>query len=173
DGAVIWLRDSARVIRDPDSGAVLYYEGVFEDVTDRRLAQFKLDETRRQIARSEKLTALGTLVAGVAHEINNPLTYMRGNTEIVQFILQEQLDRSDLSPGARADLEEATRLSETVVAGIDRVAQITRSLKVAARAPKRDRKLEDVNALVETVLTVALSRVKDDVAIEADLRATR
>jgi two-component system, cell cycle sensor histidine kinase and response regulator CckA len=66
DGTAIDVRISARAHRD-ERGSVWFSEGYVEDVTPLRVAE-------QQLRQSEKLAALGQLVSGVAHELNNPLT---------------------------------------------------------------------------------------------------
>lgn len=58
--------------------------GVFRDVSDRVKAQRELRERDAQLQLSSHLASMGTLAAGVAHEINNPLTYMLGNLELLR-----------------------------------------------------------------------------------------
>lgn len=58
--------------------------GVFRDISDRVKAQRELRERDAQLQLSSHLASMGTLAAGVAHEINNPLTYMLGNLELLK-----------------------------------------------------------------------------------------
>ena len=58
--------------------------GVFRDISDRVKAERELRERDAQLQLSSHLASMGTLAAGVAHEINNPLTYMLGNLELLR-----------------------------------------------------------------------------------------
>jgi PAS domain S-box-containing protein len=75
DGRVIWVTHGGQIIRDAD-GETLYYDGVVEDITERK-------RTEAALRQSEKLAAMSTLVAGVAHELNNPLEVIFAHSEML------------------------------------------------------------------------------------------
>lgn len=168
DGVELWLRNNATLMRDA-GGNVLYCEGVLEDVTSLRMAEENLNKTRQQMARNDKLAALGTLVAGVAHEVNNPLTYIRGNVEILQADLACAVQEGrGLDEGLT---NEALTMTKQVLQGVDRIGHITKSLKLVARDSSRARRIESLNDTVEGVVAVAQSRIKKDVPIHVALDA--
>src|SRR5207237_7326973 len=74
DGTGFTARISAKMTRDANGHQ--YVEGIVEDVSSRRALE-------DQLRHSEKLAALGRLVAGAAHEINNPLTAILGYAELL------------------------------------------------------------------------------------------
>jgi len=78
-------------------------------------------ETERQLARAARLASLGSLAAGVAHEINNPLTYVRSNVAFVRG----DLERGAIDAAARAAMVEALRDAGD---GAERVRVIVRQL---------------------------------------------
>ncbi|GEM_PF-5889305 len=117
----------------------------------------QLHRQQQTLARQEKLSALGTLVAGVAHEINNPVNYMRGALELASM----DLDEMDVAH-ARVSLQ---RLSE----GVERVHKITHALKAVARQGNGERAPEDVRAIAEDVAQVVRIGLPRGVSLELDL----
>ncbi|MBL8716468.1 MAG: response regulator [Myxococcales bacterium] len=123
-GRTVSLQAGAAPVADKSTtyGAVL----VLRDVTELR-------QMRRQLEFSDRLAALGTLAAGVAHEINNPLTFVTANLDFVRRQL-DSLGRAARDPDALAPLGEA--LLEASF-GADRVAHIVSELRLFARPEPR------------------------------------
>jgi PAS domain S-box-containing protein len=72
DGEVVWGHLTVALMRD-DNGTPMGAVGMVADISERRRIQAKLDETHEKSLQLEKLSALGTFVGGIAHEIKNPL----------------------------------------------------------------------------------------------------
>jgi two-component system NtrC family sensor kinase len=102
DGSSITVRLSIRAKRDREQN-VLYYEGIAEDVTERQ----RREELLR---RSERMASLGTTLAGVAHELNNPLAAVIGFAQI----LLRSVDDAEYRSGLQTIFHEARRASHIV-----------------------------------------------------------
>lgn len=98
---------------------------------------------------SERMASLGTLAAGLAHEINNPLTYVLGNLDVALASLE--------ASGADRELLEMLREARQ---GAIRVSEIVRSMRVFARAEPNASKLADVDCVVESALAMAKNEIR-------------
>ncbi len=118
----------------------------------------QLLRAREELARSEKLAAIGSLAAGVAHEINNPAAIIRGNAEIILALPQ-------CPEGHREEAGEILRQTE-------RISAITRNLLNFARRRPEAPLPVDVSAVVADVLARAPHQApRGAVRIESDLPA--
>ena len=81
-GEVRWVQALGPPRRDED-GAVHDGHGIHLDITDRKRAEEELARSRDALHQSEKLAALGSLLAGVSHELNNPLAAIVGQAEML------------------------------------------------------------------------------------------
>src|SRR6185503_3311211 len=112
----------------------------------------KQREIQQRMIQTDRLAAIGTLAAGVAHEINNPLTYMSCNAQM----LLEWFAVDRVSPERIA---EARSLLEEIVQGVDQVAGIVKDLATVAREPSSDRGPTDLGAILKTSLKIASSHI--------------
>ena len=133
-----------------DDGPVTHVITVGEDVTDWREAQ-------ERFAQAEKLAAIGTLAAGVMHEINNPLATIAACAESLELSLSD-------SPPA---LRDGLRLIQSEVS---RCKGITDSLLDFSRPKATDKSLVDVNAAIERTLFVLKHHTRfKKLTVETDL----
>jgi two-component system NtrC family sensor kinase len=123
----------------------------------------RLRETQAQLVQSEKLSAIGQLVAGVAHELNNPLTSIIGYAQLVHEELEAQASLAGLESDELAD-DVSRILSES-----ERAARIVRNLLTFARRQPSERTSNDVADLCGRVLSLRsydLRLKKVDVALD-------
>ena len=114
---------------------------LYKDLQDRMQT---LQETQAQLIHSEKMAALGRLVASIAHEINNPL-------QSVQTCLT--LTREELEGSQRRD--KLDRYLNIVEGEIDRISAIVRRMRDFYRPARREFQMTDLHAVLESVLELA------------------
>jgi PAS domain S-box-containing protein len=130
------------------SGDVVGAIGVSIDVTDRERMQ-------AQLARAERLASLGMLAAGVAHEVNNPLSFVMGSLELIQ---EEILAMGTAVPaGVLARMKELLRDALT---GAGRVRSIVGDLRSLSRVEEHATRPVDVRATLEASIAIAHNEIR-------------
>ncbi|MGC4089626.1 MAG: response regulator [Polyangiaceae bacterium] len=148
------LADSRRQIADAKS--------------DLERAYGQLQSTQAQLVQSAKMASLGELVAGVAHEINNPLAFSLSHLETALRSLVEA--EGALLPDAPPDLRNGwqraqSRLSEMKI-GMERIRHLVIKLRTFSRLDEGERKSVSVRESVDSLLTLLGHRLRERIAVE-------
>ncbi|MCC5898904.1 MAG: PAS domain S-box protein [Phormidium sp. BM_Day4_Bin.17] len=137
----------------------------------------QLQTTQAQLIQAEKMSSLGQLVAGVAHEINNPISFVFGNLVHAKQYNQDLLTLLELyrqtypqpSPEiqdciAEIDLdylvEDIPKLFDSIETGAVRIQEIVRSLRTFSRLDESEVKAVDLHESIESTLTILGSRLR-------------
>jgi PAS domain S-box-containing protein len=151
-------------------GAVVGVIGVALDVTTRARAERERDAAREQLARVEKLAALGTLAASIGHEISNPLTYILANVRVAATEVDRLAHPEDAQGPPGKSLEEIRSALEDVQIGAERVHHIVRDLWLFARNEPEERgRTDDGAAVLQSALRLAAVEVRQAADLEVDL----
>ncbi len=143
DGRVLVIELSHLEIDYEGESACL---GFVRDVTER-------NEMHARLMQADRLAAMGTLAAGVAHEINNPLAYLMLNVEYLRRELPRIARDPSLMPQAMERLKE-------VHEGADRVATIVRDLKRLTRSDEEVRGPVDLAETIDGAIRIANHQIK-------------
>jgi two-component system cell cycle sensor histidine kinase/response regulator CckA len=143
DGKKIWLMQNSRVVKN-DAGELLHYEGMVQDITERKL----LEEQLRQ---SQRMDALGRLAGGVAHDFNNALAVIQGFSELLQSDMPEVAQQ-------RHHVEEILKAAQ-------RAASLTRQLLAFSRKQTIMPIVLDVNSVVTDVEKMLRRLIGEDVEL--------
>jgi PAS domain S-box-containing protein len=160
------ISDSCAPIRGVQgglTGAVL----VFRDMSMERLAKQSEEKTFRQLIFADRMASVGTLAAGVAHEINNPLAYVTANLDM---IAEEIRVISGGSPsGLMKELEEMTLEARQ---GAERVRKIVRGLKTLSRSDEERCVPLDLRPILDLSINMAFNEIRHRARLVKDFGKT-
>jgi PAS domain S-box-containing protein len=149
DGGQRWVRLRARPMIGPEGG-VVGLSGSLADVSERK----KLEA---QLLVSDRMASMGTLVAGVAHEINNPLASMMLNLDYIARELSVLGDKG--GPEARGRVDKLADPLRAVSEGAERVRDIVKNLRIFSRGDERRRPVE-LHHVLDSTLRMASNEVR-------------
>ena len=124
-----------------------------------------LKQAQSSLVQSAKLASLGELVAGVAHEINNPLAFVISHLRTVRSSVDSLAPESPSERRSKHWQRAQDRLGEMVV-GLDRIHELVRKLRTFSRLDEGERKVVNVRECVDAVLTILAHRLRDRIGLE-------
>jgi two-component system NtrC family sensor kinase len=119
-----------------------------------------LETTQQQLVQSEKMASLGTLTAGIAHEINNPLNFISGGFNIVKD-LRDKIDWTDLEKDQHR-FDMAIKMARD---GLDRSVDIVKALMTFSHRGGSRKVESDLHEIIDNTLMFLSSKISDDVRI--------
>lgn len=195
-----WLSINARPIaaeNDTDNQTVTGAVAVFRDVTQRKQAEQdlqqsheaaqkqtiiledtlrQLKQTQAQLIHGEKMASLGQTVAGIAHEINNPVSFIHGNLthtanafndllSLIELFQTTYPDRPDTIKQAVEDVDlkflatDIPKMLTSMKTGTCRIREIVKSLRVFARLDEAEIKAVDINQGIDSAVMLMHSKL--------------
>ncbi|MEO1392512.1 MAG: PAS domain S-box protein [Cyanobacteria bacterium J06634_5] len=202
-GETIWIKGESKPERLSDNS--LLWDGLLMDITHLKQAESDLQQTelrllkqtgqlketltmlkqtQSKLIQSEKMSSLGQLVAGIAHEINNPANFIHGNITHAQNYIQDMLKMIRLYqahyPAPIAEIQSVSeeleidyviqdlpKLLESVKAGTERIRKIVLSLRNFSRLDESGLKQTNLQEGLESTLMILSSRLEATAARHA------
>ncbi|MEH2354671.1 trifunctional serine/threonine-protein kinase/ATP-binding protein/sensor histidine kinase [Nostoc sp.] len=195
-GTVKWLQGASQPERQADGSII--WDGVIIDISERKLAEAALQESEAdlrhksqdleealqnfqqaqlQMVQNEKMATLGNLVAGVAHEINNPIGFLKGSLNNAEEYIQDLLAHIQfyqqhhptpaiavIEHGEEIDLEFLTedlpKLVGSMKVASERIKDISISLRTFSRADTTEKVACNLHEGIESTLLILKYRLK-------------
>lgn len=179
DGSFRWFTSHFSAILD-EKGKVMETIGVAHDITEMKkilddlaLANKTLRETQSQLVQSEKMAALGSLVAGIAHEINTPIgavssmhdTLFRTLERLKSIIESKFHKKYEQLPELKSTFKIIDDSNKVVRSGTERVINIVRRLKSFARLDEAELKTVDIHEGLEDTLILIHHELKHNITV--------
>lgn len=152
DGSTFIAQASLSLVQDSD-GNPTHTLGVFLDITDRKEAEKQLERHRRQEVRMERLSALGQMASGIAHDINNAIGPVLGYAD---FLLEKE--------GALDDEETVRRRLRMIKKSAQGAKEVVGRLRqfYSDRDDRRGFAAVDLNAVVEQAISLTKPKWKEE-----------
>jgi len=167
-------REHARLVESEQRYKTL--AGELESRVKAQVAQ--LEERQQMLYEAEKLASVGQLAAGMAHEINNPLGFVRSNLSTFTLYLQKLhtlKGRLNDAPAAWEELdmdfvlEDGLDLLGETAGGLERIARIVADLKSFSNVDRATEELADINDSIRHAISVIQRQLPANVSIEQEL----
>ncbi len=178
------LTESYTEIIEHSGDLVKLNRNLTNEISERTQAQAELEQalnelksTQAQLIQTEKMSSLGQMVAGVAHEINNPVSFVYGNINHVNQYIEDILELIELYqqefPEPGGDIEEKLedmdldfvkedlpKILSSMKMGATRIREIVLSLRNFSRLDEAEMKEVDIHEGIESTLLILQSRLK-------------
>jgi PAS domain S-box-containing protein len=159
DGSIRWISSWDHYERD-NQGQFTFVRNIAQDVTERKVEQFELQQQRRDLTRLSRVVMMGELSGSLAHELNQPLTAILANAEAAQRFIEQD----------PPDLEELRAILVDIATQDRRAGEVISRLRQLLRSGETKREPLDVNEMIaETIRLLRSDLVSQRVTLHTEL----
>ncbi len=167
DGSWKWFLDRGKVISRSPSNQPLRVIGTHTDITERKLAEQEIRQHRDMLAHVTRISTMGELVAGIAHEVNQPLHAIANFATAAAIALR---DAESAAPGNSDLVDELKEWNQGIRDASLRASQIIKRLREFSRKGTRERVAVDINEIVTASIELVAFEARDcEISVETDL----
>jgi signal transduction histidine kinase len=128
----------------------------------------ELRQTQAQLLQAEKMKSLGQLVAGVAHELNNPIGFVHANLQLLDEYVKKLIDGPHSDSDSERVVDSITKLLSRSREGTERVKQIVQDLRTFSRMDHAELLEVDLHEEIDRTLALMGPRLKNRIEVERD-----
>ena len=164
------LREEDRVV-----GALGFFEDITAEVKERETNETLRRVMQARLLQSDRMASLGTLAAGIAHEINNPLAYVKANLDLLSRrrlprirLRAAALENEQLGRALLGHIDEIVQMVELAREGAERVRTIVADLRTFSRAEDAVSAAVDLARVLDASANLAASEIAGRARLEKD-----
>ncbi len=165
NGEIRWIRARGRALQN-GRGTKAILSGTFADITERKLAEHEAALKQREIARLMRVSMLGELSGGIAHELMQPLTAILSNAQAARALIDN-----------KPDIEEVRKTLDDIIRDDNRAGEVIHRMRTLLKRGEAKTEPTDLNEIIRSTLQLLHSelinrRVKVTCALENNLPPT-
>ncbi|MBN2285586.1 MAG: PAS domain S-box protein [Tissierellales bacterium] len=163
DGNQVWIEYNSVPIYDAKTNQIIAIEGIARDITERKFAEQALQKSREKLVAAERMASLGTMAAGIAHEINQPLNSLKVTADSMLYLYKrERLIEMDEVMSSFIDISNQAK----------RIDLIIKNMRSLVRQNKDDNyELYSINSVIKSCVEMLSARLHShNININMDLQ---
>ena len=172
DGSIRWVKNTI-VLSKGNDGKVISYDGLITDITELKKAEELNSIKQHQLIQADKMVSLGTMVGGIAHEVNNPNNFILLNAQFLQKVYKDLLpilkeyyeQNGDFIIAGIPYTNAADKIDQSlqgIIEGVMRVRGITKTLTDYAKKDPGDlNQRVNINSVIEGALLITGNKIKN------------
>lgn len=170
NGSLLWVKNSV-VPKFDENKNVVSYDGIINDITKLKEVEEQNRIKSEQLIHADKMASLGTLVSGIAHEINNPNNFIMLNINLLKKVWQDvkpilneyYIENGDFALGGMSYKRFTNKIDksyESVEVGSERINKIIDNLTNYAKSPSKEYCKISLNEVVEVAIDITNNFIK-------------